>query len=328
MFSASQVETFLSCQRKWAWRSIEKVSTPPHPSAQLGLEVHKEIEHHYRFGRPFDLARMPGRIAMSGYHLMPPQAGTYDVEKHFRVQIGRHHFQGYIDLWWPGNVRDWKTTSNLKYAKTDLCSDVQGAIYAYADGSPVVRLEWVYMQTKGKRGATVTVADATLEKISPTLRRIESAADEMQGHIDGKRRALDLLPNVDHCDAFGGCPYQARCFGDGPMTTPTTPGYMASMAGLINPPAAAAATPQIAPGAPMGGGYWMGYDGIPTNVQPVPPQAPPAPTPVEATPAPTPVAEASAPAKRGRPKKDGATAAGDEPTDEEIGRVVRFLVGR
>jgi len=46
--SASQIQTFTECQRKWAWRVLDGVEEPPNKAAELGGQVHAELEKYLR----------------------------------------------------------------------------------------------------------------------------------------------------------------------------------------------------------------------------------------------------------------------------------------
>lgn len=50
-FSPSQIETFSSCQRKWAFGSMLGMRVPQTKGQALGDEVHKQLEN-YLQGRP------------------------------------------------------------------------------------------------------------------------------------------------------------------------------------------------------------------------------------------------------------------------------------
>lgn len=147
LFSASQIQLFRECPRKWAWKYIAKLPSPPNKAAQLGIEVDEgQLQPFLRDGRPFDYTRESGYIAASGLgHLPPAQSPGLEVQRHFILPSrGEYAFQGYIDLWLPDSsvvpdlpggapfVGDFKTTSDLKWAKSEeaLRHDVQAMLYA------------------------------------------------------------------------------------------------------------------------------------------------------------------------------------------------------
>src|SRR5271166_3166193 len=207
--SASQVQTFSDCQRKWAWKYVAGVEEPPSPAAELGRAVHAELEKYLRGGE-INFTTEVGYIAAAGLEHLP-KPGTLGLrveeEFHFEGPSG-HSYLGYKDLEVPGVVQlaqigivyDHKTTSDLKWQKTedDLKKDVQATLYAvdYFRNHPdesEVELRWVYYQTNAWNRFL------EIEQIAETM----STAAEKQ--------PLELPPNINHCSAYGGCPHQGRC---------------------------------------------------------------------------------------------------------------------
>ncbi|MCK4717700.1 MAG: PD-(D/E)XK nuclease family protein, partial [Thermoplasmata archaeon] len=168
VLSASQVDTFLDCVRKWAWRYLEGVKAPPHPSAKLGTRCHTIAEAWLLKGtQPDGLEVMtlpagrygektkdyyPGQIITAGLPLLPPP-GVASVESRFTFYTKETAWQGYRDAMyiqevgngeahppgiWPSEwecipvVLDHKTTSHFKWAKSveDLLQDTQANLYA------------------------------------------------------------------------------------------------------------------------------------------------------------------------------------------------------
>src|SRR5271166_4554171 len=223
--SASQVQTFSDCQRKWAWKYVAGVEEPPSPAAELGRAVHAELEKYLRGGE-INFTTEVGYIAAAGLEHLP-KPGTLGLrveeEFHFEGPSG-HSYLGYKDLEVPGVVQlaqigivyDHKTTSDLKWQKTedDLKKDVQATLYAvdYFRNHPDeadVELRWVYYQTKNTKKSAVTRLRVSQEQAWQRFLEIEQIAQQM-GDASTKR-ALELAPNVNHCSAYGGCPHQGRC---------------------------------------------------------------------------------------------------------------------
>jgi hypothetical protein len=114
-------------------------------------------------------------------------------------------------------VADHKTTRDFKWAKTpeDLRDNFQAALYA-ADAMVRTRsnecdLEWIYYRTSGANRAARVHLRVTRDEIKPALARGIALADEMHTIESSGCKALDLPPNVDACEAFGGCEYQSNC---------------------------------------------------------------------------------------------------------------------
>lgn len=231
--SATQVQLFRDCQRKWAFRYLRKLSTPQHPSAALGTEVDDtQLQPLLRDGRPLDLTRDSGYIALSGLEYLPSGAG-HEVQKHFVLPSpasgGAFAFQGYIDLWLPDAsampglapgapcVCDFKTTSDLKWAKSEkaLETDVQGQLYATAalveTKAPYVNLAWVYFQTRGPRRARRVHLRVYPDHALEQFKAIEATALEMWAARQADADPLSLTPTPEMCWAYGGCPYRDKC---------------------------------------------------------------------------------------------------------------------
>jgi len=215
--SASQVQTFSDCQRKWAWRYVAGVEEPPNASAELGRNVHGVLEQ-YLNGGEIDFTTEIGYIAASGLeHLPKPGTPGLLVEQEFHfIGPSGHSYLGYKDLELPGAVYDHKTTSNLRWQKTEdeLRKDIQATLYAvdYFRKHPEesdVELRWVYYQTKNTKKSAITKIRVNQEEAWSRFLDIEKTAEQMA--LASTQEPLDLPANVNHCSAYGGCPHQGRC---------------------------------------------------------------------------------------------------------------------
>jgi len=215
--SASQIQTFTDCQRKWAWRYVAGIEEPPNAAAEKGKVVHAELEKYLR-GGDIDYTTETGYIAASGLeHLPKPGTEGLFVEQEFHFEgPSGHTYLGYKDLEVPGIVFDHKTTSDLKWQKTaeDLRTDIQATLYAvdyfrsHPDESDV-ELRWVYYQTKNARKSAVTVLRVEQPETWNRFLEIEQIAEQISAVAD--KQPLELPPSVNHCSAYGGCPHQGRC---------------------------------------------------------------------------------------------------------------------
>lgn len=112
LLSASQVDTFLSCARKWAFKSLWKIDAPPDSSAVLGTavhsiaedylthgtqpDVHRELPLRKGGGQPGENVHYPGAIFQAGIHLLPPP-GTVYVEGRKKWRTPAAAWQGQMD---------------------------------------------------------------------------------------------------------------------------------------------------------------------------------------------------------------------------------------
>lgn len=270
VFSATQVDTYLLCPRKWAWQKVDGLTAPPSPSLALGSAVHAELEGWLRDGKPLNLLSEAGQIAMAGLHHLPaPGTPGLLIEEPYELTLGGYQFRGAKD--WqildrrPPVVGDHKTTKDFRWVKTAeiLKSDVQACLYA-ADamlraGATECDLQWTYFKASGSRGSQVVHLRVTADDIAPTVERIVGAAAEMTLIHQSGVRAAEVPINADACEAYGGCPFQSNCNLSpeerfrAMISQQKTSDFLASLqaraAGINPPPAASPATP---PGPPPG----------------------------------------------------------------------------
>jgi hypothetical protein len=225
--SPSQIETYVSCRRKWAWRYIVGLQTPSNKSAELGTEVHEQLEV-YLAGGQIDFSRDSGYIAQAGIHLLPtPPIAKKHIESEFTFTYRGIEFGGRRDLSLPGQVWDHKSTGAMKWAKTreDLETDIQANVYAWSafEEDPsleYVDLAWVYYQTKSTRKAKKVELRMFRDNTRVAMDCISDIGQEMLNEYS-KTETLDdearkayvktLTPTVETCGSYGGCPYQGRC---------------------------------------------------------------------------------------------------------------------
>lgn len=223
LFSATQIETFIACERKWAWSKLEGLTPPGTESQSLGTKVHAQIEDHIANGTPLNLQTPEGQIALTGAHLWQRDKG-YQPEAVFCVQLGDHWIWGMMDLILPGEIpeiTDHKTTKSLGYAPTpeELPQKVQAAVYALAamllSKKWRVTLRWIYYSTKPpfRVPAFPVVRIVGFHEIEDTLRIVLDAADRMHNLVSRspRPRALELAPSPAHCQAYNGCAYINLC---------------------------------------------------------------------------------------------------------------------
>jgi hypothetical protein len=242
LVSATQITLFRECERKWAWRYIAKLRTSQHPAAALGTEVENEqLQPYLKNGTTFDYSRDSGNIAASGLAFLPKPDPDHALQTHFAIPSptwadGQHvgfGIQGYVDLWKPQGgmpaldvseledgtpaIVDFKTTGNWKYAKTKetLKTDVQAQLYAtaamYETGARKIDLIWIYFGTKGPRKAKRIHLRVHAPEVAEQFEKINATALEMHAARKSVINPLELMPNTDSCEAFGGCPYRSNC---------------------------------------------------------------------------------------------------------------------
>lgn len=142
-----------------------------------------------------------------------------------------HHIDEHGDAWLL--VYDGKTTSDLKYAKSEeeLRNDPQALIYCWAArqltigalgyAPTKIRFSHVYFRTRGAPASMKAYVDFTVEELQAGLAELAKACHEM-ARWDGK--PFDQVPaNINACGAYGGCHLRPECaktgllvYGDSP----------------------------------------------------------------------------------------------------------------
>jgi len=228
--SASQIETWRTCKRKWAWRKIDRIEGPANTAAEKGKIVHEVLESWLKHGVVIDpdatrtlpdgTVFKPGPIAAAGLkHL--PMPGTCGTERRITVKTKLVKYQGFID--WDVQtgdipvVGDHKTTSDFKWAKTedDLRKDPQATIYAAAlmneTGKSAVELRWVYYTTRGRAQSKKVSLIVLREDIEKNFDDLDATSVEILEAKKNVKTALHLEPNVRSCDMYGGCQFRVNC---------------------------------------------------------------------------------------------------------------------
>lgn len=220
VLSASQIQSFVDCERRWGFRYLEGVQTPAHPSAELGTATHLVLAKYLETGLPPNPATREGKIAIAGIKYLPVP-GVAQVEQPFKFATDVASYRGFIDFQYEEDgipvVGDHKTTASFYFGLRphDLLTAIQPTIYAKKaflnSDTDKVRLRWVYYATKGKSRAELVQIDYPRTTIDHSMAPIEEAAKKMLVHYDAKPPVKELRPNFYSCDKYGGCPFRARC---------------------------------------------------------------------------------------------------------------------
>ena len=214
--SASQLNTYKLCPRKWYIQYREGLRTPTHPSAQLGKDVHQVAEDWLRTGLTPDADTETGRIFIPGIPYLPTPGPSLKIEHKFN----NGEFRGFIDLFIPDDpptVIDHKTCKTFSWmlTPTTLADDYQGIIYANQalkeTGASKVHLRWVYYKTKGtpqSRKTEVTLTKTIIDKKYAKLVELSHNIDKTPSDI------LKVPGNAKACSAFGGCHFRSVCHNE------------------------------------------------------------------------------------------------------------------
>lgn len=218
VFSVSQIETFRTCPRKWAFEKIDNLPSVTNKYAQLGTEVHDALEEYLAKGVPLDRNTKVGKIAFPGIrHLPVPLTPGMRVEKWFVFKFGVAAYRGLKDVeLFTGSdiplVLDHKTTRNFIWKKKEkeLITDVQAGVYSAEAmvkySADRVRCKWVYYKTEGAPKSEPVTAIITKSQASKVLGGVDDTAKEMIKVFQTCDRAMDVSPDYTGCYKYGGCP--------------------------------------------------------------------------------------------------------------------------
>lgn len=236
-FSPSQVDTYLGCPRKWAWRYIAGKRSPSTASAQLGTDCHTVLENFLRDGTPLPFSDPSPRtreiariVATSLPHLPAPKTPGMDLEDNFVFNAAPPRaepllFTGKIDVTLSPlatggrpKIIDHKTSGNIeRYGKKedDLKEDPQAIVYAYYAmrrfRTTSVDLQWNYMATSGTLRCVPVRLTLHLSHVLPRFFAMGPPLMDLSATLISKRIPSSFPGDEDHCSAFGGCPYKPDC---------------------------------------------------------------------------------------------------------------------
>lgn len=214
--SASQIDTYETCPRKWAFDKIDGMPRLDTPATLAGKAIHDELEQWLTHR---DTPANPTALALVG-HLPPPQSvEVKHVEIEIRPLVEGTPFLGYIDLWFPrtGTIYDHKTCGSFRYAikAEEMHDNIQAALYAhwaFEQGLTEVRCQWNYgtrsdaPKTRAVR-RTMRPAD-----IAERMAKTAQSARECRAYVETPGIvAMDVPAKSSGCAKYGGCPYQRTC---------------------------------------------------------------------------------------------------------------------
>ncbi len=256
--SASQIETFRLCNRKWGIDKIDKVPQPGSKYTEFGTALHKVAEDYLRDGKPPEPTDPVAKIALAGKRYWP-DPGTAEIEKYFRWDDGSLTVLGYMDIYQERArttlVADHKSTGDFRWIKApaELGRNVQANIYAYmalvgrewGDLLPQLDLQWIYYLRSRPQSRKVQLRvlkdPADFDDMAPD----KGVRPEHYGYVtvdhvleqwesvyrDGLKmtqlrmsgaKGVELEPNFSGCSAYGGCPYREQ------QCRPTSADYLRS----------------------------------------------------------------------------------------------------
>lgn len=217
--SPTQIRLFARCPRAYWYTYPNGERQPRGPGAELGTRLHNEFER--LLGGPALVQDVDPRVKAAAMELHNHE--RHDVTLESWVSVG--NVRGRVDLLVvdgdAATVLDLKTTSNAKYAlePSEIATDIQMVCYglAVADAHPAVRyvtLVHLYTLTKGApkawRSETCVHVDDLRKHYDEHIAPLVDGARALW-HDTEPPPALENAPNTPACNAYGGCPFRARC---------------------------------------------------------------------------------------------------------------------
>ncbi|TXG76898.1 hypothetical protein E6Q11_03760 [Candidatus Dojkabacteria bacterium] len=221
ILSATEIETFETCRRKWGYLYLDGIKPPQSPATELGKSVHKIIEKHL-IGYPIDYESSEGQIASAGLRYLPKTLPKDNVEHAFVFIKDDHIFHGCIDFFERVGDQTWligdhKTSSSLSttLSRDELKKNIQANIYAQwaftEKGAEAVKLKWIYYRTKGKPQAKCVEAELKKHEASSFFEHLLSVATDIKEVVKIKPDSSALPKNTSACFKYGRCPFYATC---------------------------------------------------------------------------------------------------------------------
>jgi hypothetical protein len=221
IFSATEIETFDSCQRKWAYLYLDCIKAIPSKAAELGSKVHGFLEKHLT-GYPIDYESTEGRIASAGLQYLPKALPKKNIERPIFFMKHGLVFHGYIDFFENVGCQTWligdhKTSSDLNRALTakELKRNIQANIYAQwaftEKSAESVKLRWIYYRTKSVPKAICVETELSQDEAEENFASVIKTAEQILSIVKEKPPSSSLPKNLQACFKYGRCAFYTNC---------------------------------------------------------------------------------------------------------------------
>lgn len=221
ILSATELETFAMCRRKWGFNYLDNIKPPPSKAAELGSSVHHVLQK-YLINNSINYQTQEGRIASAGLHYLPKKLPDANVERSIFFMHYDNIFHGYIDFYENIGSQKWligdhKTCSSFSTALSPeaLKTNIQANIYAQWAfqelGAEEVKLNWVYYRTKGKPEARLVETEIKKSEATSFFEHPLKIASDIMQIVKEKPESLSLPKNIEACFKYGPCPFMSSC---------------------------------------------------------------------------------------------------------------------
>jgi len=227
--SASQIQLFRDCPRKWYTTYVLGHFQPSTPSQELGKQIHTVAENYLQHAIEPPPSKAGEIFKLGLPHLPPPKTGV--VEGGFEEVIGASPvpIKGFIDFLYESEdgtpiILDHKTTSSKRWMKAphELALNIQMMTYArwYLTHNPDterVILQHLYYGTRSSFSQLVEVSVGS-DAVRSVWSDIEATIARMV--LAHGKEECDAVQRISSCSAYGGCPFQNRCWTQEKKTMP------------------------------------------------------------------------------------------------------------
>lgn len=230
------------CLRAWWYEQVMGKRSPSTKAQERGTALHDEIDGHLTEGKP-----LMSPLAISGREFINERGPGILVEQPLHVSAdgritgawlyaGDVPFAGHVDLWNHRGIyinsegeliveprpntletKDWKTTSDFKYAKSaaELADNVQLVTYAEAGFRmwphlEHARLTHVYFRTRGAAQSRLVTVLRDREQIGRRWEYVETLVRTL-ADVARETQADKVPGNRFACGAYAGCPHASYC---------------------------------------------------------------------------------------------------------------------
>jgi hypothetical protein len=231
--SATEIEVFDLCRRKWAYQYLDGIRPLPSKAAQFGVSVH-EVLQKYLTGYSINYQTPEGRVASPGLSYLPKRINRENVERPiFFLKNGRM-FHGFIDFFEQVGSQTWligdhKTCSDFKrvLSSDQLKKNVQANIYAQwafvEKNAKIVKLRWIYYRTKLSPKSICVETDLTKDEADENFSLIAKTADDIFEIVKNKPLSSTQPKNTSSCFKYGRCHFYSQCKGSVDATATSKP---------------------------------------------------------------------------------------------------------
>jgi CRISPR/Cas system-associated exonuclease Cas4 (RecB family) len=221
ILSATEIDTFETCRRKWAYQYVDAIKTPPSKAAEFGLLVHEWLQKHLT-GESINHQTPEGRVATPGLHYLPKQLPKENVERPIFFMKDGNIFHGYIDFFEQVGCQTWligdhKTSSNLSKIPTpdELKKNIQANMYAQwaftEKAADSIKLKWIYYRSQSTPKALCVETEISREEGEKNFEAITKIAKEILTIVRDKSPSSAQPKNLNACFKYGRCAFYSQC---------------------------------------------------------------------------------------------------------------------